>query len=194
MTTRIFFSPALNGDLEKIKTLQASCHSRNLALSGLKQFVDGVVTSHTAYLLMPYLDCPDTRGHSNQSAETFKKWIVEADREGLQVRLHAIGNAAVRLALDAFEAAQKVNGKRDSRHVIEHVEVLHPDDRLRFFKQLGVIASFQPWHIGLLKSEAYTSRIGKEQHPCFYPIKKHWPIPEQKLRSARTFRLLASTP
>lgn len=170
LTTRIFFSPALNGDLEKIKILQEGCHSSRLALSGLKQFVDGVVTSHTAYLLLPYLDCPDTCGHSNQSAETFKEWVVAADQEGLQVRLHAIGNAAVRLALDAFEAAQKANGKRDSRHVIEHVEVLHPDDRRRF-KQLGVIASFQPWHIGLLNSEAYTSRIGEEQHPCFYPIK-----------------------
>ncbi len=58
--------------------------------------------------------------------------IVEADRLGLQVKVHAIGDAGVRMTLDAYQAAQKANGKRDSRHRIEHVELLHNDDFARF--------------------------------------------------------------
>ena len=64
---------------------------------------------------------------------------------GLQISVHAIGDAAVRRTLDGYEAARRVNGTRDSRHRIEHVEVLHPDDLPRF-RQLDVIASMQPLH------------------------------------------------
>ncbi|MFB6465492.1 amidohydrolase [Cytobacillus sp. Hz8] len=170
LTTRIHFSPELRNDLKEAQQLHAKYHSPCLSLSGLKQFIDGVVTGHTAFLLEPYLDSSETRGGTTQSPEKIKAIVKQADKQGFQIRFHAIGNAAVRLALDAFEEARGENGSRDSRHVIEHVEVLHPDDIYRF-KELGVIASFQPYHIGLMESQAYTSRISEQQQPLYYPIK-----------------------
>ena len=77
--------------------------------------------------------------------ERFAAIATEADRRGLQVAVHAIGDGAVRIVLDGYEAALKANGRRDSRHRVEHVEVIHPDDIPRF-AELGVIASMQPPH------------------------------------------------
>ncbi|MED4203309.1 amidohydrolase [Neobacillus mesonae] len=170
LTTRIHFSPELKIDLAEAKELQTNYQSDKLSFSGLKQFIDGVVTSHTAYLLAPYKNRPETKGGTTYSPKHIKQLVKKADKEGFQIRFHAIGNGAVRLALDAFEEAKRENGNRDARHVIEHVEVLHSEDVGRF-KELGVIASFQPKHIELMECEAYTARIGEEQQPLYYPIK-----------------------
>ncbi|WP_249594169.1 amidohydrolase [Peribacillus frigoritolerans] len=170
LTTRIHFSPELKMDVAAAKELQKNYQSDKLTFSGLKQFIDGVVTSHTAFLLDHYKDRPETKGGTTYPAETIKQLVKQADKEKFQIRFHAIGNGAVRLALDAFEEARNVNGERDARHVIEHVEVLHPDDVHRF-KELNVIASFQPKHIELMESEAYTARISEKQQPLYYPIK-----------------------
>ncbi|MEO0774626.1 MAG: amidohydrolase family protein, partial [Pseudomonadota bacterium] len=62
-----------------------------------------------------------------------------------QIAVHAIGDAGVRRTLDAYEAAMKANGRRDSRHRIEHIEVIHPDDTPRI-AEMGVVASVQPGH------------------------------------------------
>ena len=81
----------------------------------------------------------------------------------LQIAVHAIGDGAVRIVLDGYEAALKANGTRDSRHRVEHVEVIHPDDIPRF-AELGVIASMQPPHPPGnhgLPLEPYLSRIGE---------------------------------
>ncbi|QIZ06493.1 amidohydrolase [Priestia megaterium] len=170
LTTRIHFSPELKMDLAIAKELQINYQSDKLTFSGLKQFIDGVVTSHTAFLLDHYKDRPETKGGTTYPSKTIKQLVKKADKEKFQIRFHAIGNGAVRLALDAFEEARNVNGERDARHVIEHVEVLHPDDVHRF-KDLGVIASFQPKHIELMESAAYTARISEKQQPLYYPIK-----------------------
>lgn len=170
LTTRIHFSPELKMDLTDAMELQTNYQSDKLTFSGLKQFIDGVVTSHTAFLLDHYKDRPDTKGGTTYPPETIKQLVLRADKERYQIRFHAIGNGAVRLALDAFEDARNANGERDARHVIEHVEVLHPDDVHRF-KELDVIASFQPKHIELMESEAYTARISEKQQPLYYPVK-----------------------
>lgn len=170
LTTRIHFSPELKMDLEEARYLQKNYQSDKLTFSGLKQFIDGVVTGHTAFLLEPYNDRPETRGEPTLSPETIEKLVSLADKEGFQIRFHAIGNAAIRLALNAFEKARKENGVRDSRHVIEHIEVLHPDD-LKRFKDLGVIASVQPYHVALLEKGAYLKKIGEDRKQLFYPMK-----------------------
>lgn len=162
LSVRIHLLPALDGDLERAKQLRAQYQSPFLRFTGLKQFVDGVITGYTAYLLEPYSDNPETQGSTTYPPEVIKEWVVEADREGFQIRFHAIGDGAIRLALDAFEEAQRVNGKRDSRHCVEHIEVLHPYDVHRFAK-LGVIASMQPEHLAQSERGVYTSRIGKER-------------------------------
>ncbi|MFB3168557.1 amidohydrolase [Neobacillus sp. 179-C4.2 HS] len=170
LTTRIHFSPELKMDLAEAKELRINYQSDKLTFSGLKQFIDGVVTSHTAFLLDPYKDRPETKGETTYPPDTIKQLVKKADKEKFQIRFHAIGNGAVRLALDAFEEARNENGERDARHVIEHVEVLHPDDVHRF-RELNVIASFQPKHIELMESKAYTARINEDQKPLYYPIK-----------------------
>lgn len=111
----------------------------------LKGFVDGVIESHTAAMLEPYSDDPSKKGELNYTPEELHRLVREADRRGLQVMLHAIGDRGVQVALDAFEIAAKANGKRDRRHRIEHIETVAAADAARF-GPLGVVASFQPLH------------------------------------------------
>lgn len=111
----------------------------------VKFFLDGVVEGYTALLLDEYPGRPGWRGDANFSAEHFAALATECDRLGLQIFVHAVGDAAVRRALDGFAAARAANGPRDSRHRIEHIELLHPSDAPRF-RELGVIASMQPYH------------------------------------------------
>lgn len=121
-------------------------HSSLVRAGSVKFFMDGVIESYTALLLDEYADRPGYRGDANYSAEHFNRMAIEADRRGLQIAVHAIGDAAVRRTLDGFEAARRANGVHDSRHRIEHIELIHPDDVPRF-AQLGVIASMQPLHV-----------------------------------------------
>jgi predicted amidohydrolase YtcJ len=115
----------------------------------LKAFLDGVVESRTAALLAPYegaaQDDPAACGHPRWDVGEFREVVRMADRRGWQVQAHAIGDGAVRQALDAFEAAAVANGSRDRRHRIEHIETIDPSDIPRFGR-LGVIASLQPYH------------------------------------------------
>lgn len=173
LTTRIHFLTALDGNLEHPLQLREEYSSGKLRFSGLKQFLDGVPTTHTAFLLDPYSDRPETRGDTLIPPDTVKEWVVEADRNGFRVRLHACGDGAVRLGLDCFEAARKHNGVRDSRHTIEHIEVIHPHDISRF-AEMGVTASMQPEHMAASKEfadNAYLARLGQEREPFTWPIK-----------------------
>lgn len=113
-----------------------------------KIFVDGVIESRTAWVLEPYLDAKTgrpTKERGRTSVE--RKLLIETfealDKAGFQVHMHAIGDAGVRLALDATAAAQAANGVRDARHTIAHLELIDPADVPRF-KALGVVADFQP--------------------------------------------------
>ena len=127
----------------------------------VKFFMDGVIESYTALLLDDYAEQPGNRGDANFSAEHFARMASEADRLGLQIFVHAIGDAAVRRTLDGFAAARRANGRHDSRHRIEHIEVIHPDDLPRF-RELGVIASMQPLHAPKTAygSDVWPARVG----------------------------------
>lgn len=127
----------------------------------VKFFMDGVIESYTALILDDYVDQPGSRGGANFSAEHFARTATEADRLGLHIFVHAIGDAAVRRTLDGFEAAQRANGRRDSRHRVEHIELIHPDDLPRF-AALGVIASMQPLHAPMTAggSDVWPARVG----------------------------------
>jgi predicted amidohydrolase YtcJ len=116
-----------------------------LQIGGLKGYVDGSLGSHTAAFLEPFSDTPADRGLLVNTAEDLEKWTMGADRAGLQVVVHAIGDRAIRTQLDIFERVAKANGPRDRRFRIEHAQHIHPDDLSRF-AQLGVIASMQPYH------------------------------------------------
>ncbi|MGD8189452.1 amidohydrolase [Brevibacillus ginsengisoli] len=162
LSARVHLLPALNSDLDRAKRLKETYQSSMLRVVALKQFVDGVVTAHTAHLLEPYANRPEFCGDTAFPPDVIKKWVKDADKEGFSIRFHALGDGAVRLALDAFEEAQKANGKRDSRHSIEHIEVIHPDDIHRF-NELGVIASIQPDHMYAADRETYINFIGEDR-------------------------------
>ena len=116
-----------------------------LRLGLVKGYTDGSLGSRSAYMLTPYSDAPDTRGLPQHSDAGLDSLVAEADAAGLQVILHAIGDAANRQALDAIERAERINPAHERRHRIEHAQVLAPADIPRF-RQLGVIASMQPTH------------------------------------------------
>jgi predicted amidohydrolase YtcJ len=113
----------------------------------LKGFADGSLGSTTAWFFEPYLDAPNTSGLPRaEVTTTMKQNIVDADKAGLQVNIHAIGDRANATILDFFENAVNTNGARDRRFRIEHAQHLRQDDIPRFGK-LGVVASMQPMHI-----------------------------------------------
>ena len=116
-----------------------------LQIGGLKGFVDGSLGSHTAAFLEPFTDAPGDRGLLVNTREDLKEWTLGADRAGLQVAVHAIGDRAIRTQLDIFEEVASENGPRDRRFRIEHSQHIAPEDLPRYAK-LGVIASLQPYH------------------------------------------------
>jgi predicted amidohydrolase YtcJ len=114
-------------------------------IGGLKGFVDGSLGSHTAAMFEPFKDSPADRGLLVNTPEQLYSWISEADKAGLHVMVHAIGDRAISTLLDIYERVGKENGARDRRFRIEHVQHLAPQDITRF-AQLAVIASMQPYH------------------------------------------------
>ncbi|MFL5542720.1 MAG: amidohydrolase [Longimicrobiaceae bacterium] len=114
-------------------------------LGMVKGYTDGSLGSRSAYMLQPYSDAPDTRGLPQHSDAGLDSLVDAADAAGLQVILHAIGDAANRQALNAFEHAARANPPHERRHRIEHAQVIALSDIPRFHA-LGVIASMQPTH------------------------------------------------
>lgn len=172
LTVRTFFLSPLNGDLAQARKLREEYQSDVLKFSGLKQFLDGVATTYTALMVEPYSDNPSEKGAAFLPPELLDQWVTEADREGFRIRLHACGDGAVRLGLDLYEKAEEQNGQRDSRHTIEHIEVIHPDDIHRFAK-FGVVASMQPEHMAITEKyedNVYLSRMGKVRDQYIWPI------------------------
>jgi predicted amidohydrolase YtcJ len=115
--------------------------------TSVKVMQDGVAENFTAAMTEPYLG-PDGQptgnsGISMVAPDALREHVTELDRLGFQVHVHAIGDRAVREALDAFETARKRNGDHDRRHHIAHIQVIHPDDIARF-AELGVVANMQP--------------------------------------------------
>ena len=111
----------------------------------VKLFMDGVIDSGTAVMIHDYPDRPGWRGEPLWSEAEFAAIAQEADRRGLQIAVHAIGDGAVRRVLDGYEQARAANGPRDARHRIEHIELIDRADITRL-KALGVTASIQPIH------------------------------------------------
>ena len=127
----------------------------------IKGFIDGTLGSGTALFFEPYIDAPDKTGLPQMPYEEFEKMVVAVDKAGFQIGIHAIGDRANHWVLNAYRKAQQLNGRRDSRHRIEHAQVLGDDDIARFAK-LGVIASMQPTHCITDKRFA-EKRIGRQR-------------------------------
>ena len=135
----------------------------------LKAFMDGTIGSGTALMFEPFTDNPSTSGLSMMPYGVFEKMVLMADKLGFQIGVHAIGDKGNNWVLNAFEKAIKVNGKRDSRHRIEHAQTLQPTDIPRF-ASLGVIASMQPTHC-ISDKKFCEKRIGQERAKGAYAWK-----------------------
>jgi predicted amidohydrolase YtcJ len=116
-----------------------------LRVGGLKGFMDGSLGSHTAAFDEPFADAPKDRGLLVNPPEKMYEWISGADKAGLQVMVHAIGDRAIGMLLDIYERVEKEDGARDRRFRVEHTQHLRERDIPRF-AQLDVIASMQPYH------------------------------------------------
>jgi len=147
LTARITEWLPFQAPLEQLLEMrrQGGVRDRWLKTGALKGVTDGTLGSRTAAMLEPYADDRSTRGILRIPQEELRRMVIERDAAGFQIALHAIGDLANRAALDAFEAAQRANGRYDARHRIEHAQVVAPDDFARF-AALGVVASMQPVH------------------------------------------------
>lgn len=148
----------------------------NVRLGTVKVFMDGVMEypAQTAALLEPYLDADgqptDHYGSLYIDAATMGGLATAYDAAGWQVHAHAIGDAAVRTALDGYETARRTNGPSDNRHSIAHLQLVHPEDYGRFAK-LKVIPDMQlQWAIrDVWTLDALEPFIGPERHERLYP-------------------------
>ena len=116
-----------------------------LHIGALKGFVDGSLGSHTAAFYEPFTDAPNDKGLLVNTPEDLYQWTSGADRAGLHVIVHAIGDRAIGLQLGIYERVARENGARDRRFRIEHAQHIAPADLPRF-AALGVIPSMQPYH------------------------------------------------
>jgi predicted amidohydrolase YtcJ len=150
--------------------------ARAVRADAVKIMQDGIVENFTAGMLEPYLDVGGrptaNRGKSFVEPALLNAAVARLDALGFQVHVHAIGDRAVREALDAFEHARAVNGSRDARHHIAHVQVVHPDDVPRF-GALGVVANCQPYWACLEDQMRHLCLpfLGEERSRTQYPFR-----------------------
>lgn len=116
-----------------------------IRIGGIKGFVDGSLGSHTAAMFAPFTDSPKDSGFLVETESDLYKWTRDADKAGLQVIVHAIGDRAINTQLNIFERVAKEDGPRDRRFRIEHAQHLSAGDVPRF-NEIGVIPSMQPYH------------------------------------------------
>jgi predicted amidohydrolase YtcJ len=174
LTSRIDIGNSLTPDTNLLKKyLGLAKHypkdSNWIRFGYLKAFIDGTIGSGTALMFAPFTDNPSTSGLAMMPYEKFENMVIAADRLGFQIGVHAIGDKGNNWVLNAYEKAQQLNGKRDSRHRIEHAQTLQFSDIPRF-ASLGVIASMQPTHC-ISDKKFCEKRIGFERAKGAYAWK-----------------------
>jgi predicted amidohydrolase YtcJ len=140
-----------------------------LRIGGLKAFADGSLGSRTAAFLDPYTDAPNDRGLLVTAPDDLYRWSALADRAGLQLITHAIGDRAIRMVLDVYARIAREHGAADRRFRIEHAQHIAPPDIPRF-AALGVIASMQPYH-AMDDGQWADAVIGPERRATTYAFK-----------------------
>lgn len=139
-----------------------------LRAASVKFVLDGVIESHTAAMIERYADLPANSGNpfgeTTMPPDIYRNLVVKLDKLGFQIYTHAIGDRAVREALNAYEAALKANNRGFNRHRIEHIETVSPEDIPRFAK-LNVMASMEPIHADPGTAEVWSRAVGAERLP-----------------------------
>ena len=173
LTTRIYYYvPITTADDVLRSGLKNGFGDEVLRFAGLKGFADGSLGSATAYFFDPYNDEPDKTGLLN--GQMFPPGIMEkralaADRGGLQVAIHAIGDRANAVILDIYEKIAGGSPARDRRFRIEHAQHIRPSDFARFAR-LDLIASVQPYH-AIDDGRRAEKKIGPQRVRTTYPFK-----------------------
>ena len=163
-------SGGIEGLVRRLGTWRERYSTPRVRPIAAKLFQDGVIESRTAALLAPYLDRQGDAGAPIHSQPRLDSLIAALDRERWQVHVHAIGDRAIRMTLDAFERARRVNGARDARHAMTHLQLIDPVDIPRF-RRLGVVANFEPlWANG----DEYLTRLAE---PALGPSRSRWLYP-----------------
>ena len=160
--------------VDELVARAATGSAGRLRANSVKIMLDGVLETFTGAMLDPYLD-RDGRPTSNRGidfvdGERAREHTTRLDAAGLQVHFHAIGDRAVRVALDAIEAARRANGMTDTRPHISHIQVIHPDDVARF-APLGAVANAQPlW-------ACHETNMDELTIPILGPARSRWQYP-----------------
>lgn len=165
LTVRITAASNLLGDLDKALENSRKYRTDKVRANMLKQFVDGVFTTHTALVCEDYEDAPGNKGTPLYELDKMEDAVKEAHKRGLWIKIHAIGDWAIKFTIDAYEKAIKEYGLNGCRHAIEHVELV-PDGYLEKFRKLCLIPSVQPEHVGLMptwEGEEYRYVLGEER-------------------------------
>lgn len=169
---RLFFSIGISERTEKIETLKKRFRSDKLSLIGAKGFMDGTPIAHTGFLVEEYADTPGLYGQSLLDYD----WLVKKGKElyyiGIPLHIHACGDRAVRLSLNAFSDIKRDADNKLLRNTIEHVECIHPDDLGRL-KNSEVITSIQPSHFVMdsIDNHIIFGILGSERAKLAWPGK-----------------------
>ncbi len=180
---------ALDARIDALKARRARIDAVNpsmLKADMVKIFADGVLENQTGAMIEPYVGVAgESRGVLNIAPDTLAAYATALDAAGFNIHIHAIGDAAVRTALDAVEAAQAANPERERHHHLAHIELIDPADIPRF-AGLGVAANMQTlW--------AYAdSYITDLTEPFLGPDRSRWLYPNGALRDAGAFLVSGS--
>jgi predicted amidohydrolase YtcJ len=166
------FHPVGTGadEVDEFERAIARTQGDRYRLGPIKLYIDDIVEPHTAAMLEPYANRPDTRGHTYYEPTAFDRLIADLDGRGLQCFVHATGDRGIRTVLDGFAHAQRVNGVRDSRHQIVHVECTDEADVNRF-AELGVVACMQPRHCAPEIIDQWRENVGESRWRYAWPMR-----------------------
>ncbi|MGW5017605.1 amidohydrolase [Streptomyces cacaoi] len=162
-----------DADLDAFAAAVARHDDDRIRLGPLKLYIDDVVEPRTAALLEPYAGCRHHRGETFYPPEEFAGLLAKLDARGFQCFVHATGDRGIRTVLDAVEHAREVNGPRDARHQVVHVECLDAADVPRF-AALGVVACMQPRHCApeiAGPGQDWAENVGPERWRSAWPMR-----------------------
>jgi predicted amidohydrolase YtcJ len=179
LTVRVHFRPGLDRWKEMSeKGIKVGSGDEWIRLGALKGHIDGIMGTSTARFFQPYSNNPNNRGRwrplmVNDKGEfvegKFLGYMLDADRAGLQITVHAIGDEANSVLLNYLDEMDRRNGKRDRRFRLVHAQVLAPQDFKRL-GQLGIVAEVQPFHLSD-DMRWMEERIGTERSKGAYAFK-----------------------
>ncbi|HEU4994154.1 MAG TPA: amidohydrolase family protein [Gemmatimonadaceae bacterium] len=164
-------SAPLDSEVQRLSALRQRATRGLVRPVAAKIFMDGVIEAHTAALLAPYVDRPGNRGATNIAPAKFDSLVHKLDSAGFKMHVHAIGDRAIRVALDGFERQRARGGMKGRRPIVAHIQLFDPADVPRF-ASLGVVADFQPlWaYADSYIKDLTIPVLGAERSRWMYPI------------------------